>query len=167
MRKYFCTLIILYLFSIGCHFDSNIHCLKFANKYRNEDFTQFTNIGLAIRCYCKEGITIYISDKLDSKERRYPYMVIFNEGEESIKKTTCTMLKDSCAFDTIKLNKLALIFLKYHVEKLSVDKDNNVFIGIGSSEGANLVRFSDNKYVKDEYKKDWYSLDDNWYVKKD
>ena len=168
MKKSFYTLIFLYLFSSNCNFDNYRYgCLQFIKKYNHEDFSKFKNIGLAIRSYGRDGITIYISDELDNGLRKYPYMIIFYEDEKSIKNTSCRLVKDSCAFDTVKLNTLALNFLKYDIGALAVDKDKNVFITIGSSERFNVVRFSDKKFIKDEYKEDWHQVDDNWFLKKD
>jgi hypothetical protein len=168
MKKSLYTLVFLYSFSLGCNYDSNRYgCQKFVKKYRDEDFSKFKNIGLAIRSYGRNGITIYISDELDKGLRKYPYMITFYGDAESVKNTSCRSVKDSCAFDTVKLNRLALNFLKYDISKLMVDEDNNVFIGIGSSERMNLVRFSDKKFIEAEYKKDWQQVNDYWYFKKD
>jgi hypothetical protein len=168
MKKSLYTLFFLYLFFGGCNFDNyRYSCLQFIKKHNHEDFSKFKNIGLAIRSYGRDGITIYISDDLDKGVRKYPYMIIFHGKGKGIKNTSCNSSKDSCTFDTVKLNRLASDFLSYEISKLAVDDDNNVFIGVGSGERFNLVRFSDQKFVKDEYKTEWWQVVDNWYVKRD
>lgn len=167
MKKSLYTLFSLYLFCGSCNIDNyRSGCLQFIKKHNHKDFSKFKNTGLAIRSYGREGITIYISDDLDKGLRKYPYMIIFYGKGKGIKSTGCNSSKDSCAFDTVKLNRLASDFLNFEISKLAVDDDNNVYIGVGSGERYNLVRFSDKKFVKDEYKTDCWQVVDNWYVKR-
>lgn len=168
VKKSLYTLFIIYLSSVGCNNNENRYrSLQFIKKYKQEDFSKFKNIGLTIRSYGRDGITLYISDELNLERRKYPYMIIFDEDEKSIKKTSCRLIKDSCAFDTTKLNSLALNFLRYDIGALAVDNDKNVFITVGSSERFNIVRLSNKKFVKDEYREDWHQVDNNWFFKKD
>jgi hypothetical protein len=136
---------------------------KFVSKYGNEKFDEFTNKGIAVRGHDSRNVLLlFVSDDLENAENKGPYIVGIDKNSTLIKKTDLHLMTDTSNVDTSILNKLALKFMEYHVQKLSVDKKGNVYIGLRSNERPDLIYFSDLKYKTDMYKQ-WKHIKDNWY----
>ena len=133
----------------------------FVSKYQNKNFDNFKNTWIVIRGYNEEGNPIVFMAYDSSKDG--PYIVTIDSKTNTIKKTSCHLMKDSINIDRNALDQLAMEFLKYHVYLLRVDKAGNVYVSLRTNERPTLIRFSDEKYITETYKNDWKRIKDNWF----
>ena len=156
--------IIIILLFFGCMLIScQIRQFEtFVDKHGTENFNEFRNKGFAIRNYDESNnAVVFISSDLNRADVNGPYIVSIDESSRVIKKTDLT-LSLSKNIDTNELNALALKFMEFKVQKLSVDSNGNIFIGIKSNDRADLIYFSDDNYRIRAYK-NWKRLSGNWY----
>lgn len=159
------TIFFLQLFTLSCNssMDKN---KDFVDKYNNENFNDFINTAIHFRSSDNQGgLIIFANDNKQPDLNNGVYIITIDKEKETIKKTDCTLLKDSSIIDKRRLENLALKFLKYPINFLSVDKHSNVLINLKANERPNLIRFADIKYKTNEYK-DWVLIKDNWYQMK-
>jgi hypothetical protein len=133
------------------------------NKNEYQSFAEFTNKGIVIRSYDSLGVLLlFVNNDLEHAGSKGPYIISIDKRSVSIKHTDLHLMTDTSNVDTSLLNRLALKFIDYDVQKLSVDKKGNVYVGLRSNERVDLVRFSELQYKTNIYEK-WKHVKDNWY----
>lgn len=138
----------------------------FVEKYGNENFDAFTNVGIAIRGLDQErNFMLFIGDLKDAAING-PYIVTIDKQSGEIKKTSCHLMKDTSNLDKPIMNELALRFMKYDINLLRVDSSKNVYINVVNNERPTLIRFADAKYKMGQYSTGWRKIKDLWYEDK-
>ena len=139
----------------SCNYQTN---QSFAEKYVNEDFSEFINTGIHVRGTDEYGdVILFVNLDLKSADKKGPVIIYINRATNTVRETSFKLSDDSVNVDQIKLHKLSIRFLKYKVFSLSVDSNKNVFLGLKESDRPTLARFSDSKYVitADVFKGQW------------
>ena len=92
------------------------------------------------------------------------YVVILDKTSYRIINAKWTLIEDSVNADTVKLQKLAQVFMKYEIPRLDVDKDGNIFVYLKDVETLALVRFAnENELQKRNKEVKWINIKHNWY----
>ena len=142
--------------------------IEFVDKYNNENFDAFINTGFLIRSGDRKGnLQIFVNTDFKNASNNGPYVITIEKETGVIKNTSCHLMKDSSSFDREAIHKLTLKFLEYKVYSLAVDENKNIYVRLREAERPTLVRFSDAKYITEEYRKDWKQIKSNWYEKKE
>ncbi len=138
----------------------------FLAKYEFEDFSQFKNVSIFIRSVDSERNPIIfitaphlISDTSDIR----CYFVKLNRKSHQIIEAHW-MAEHHVEADALKLQQLALTFIKYRVPRLKVDTIGNVFVYMRDVETLALVRFVNKKELQKQDKEiKWVEIGHNWY----
>jgi len=141
---------------------------KFLSDYGNGHFEIFKNYSVFVPEWNRgQGPTIMIvNHKIDSGVCRFPFTLILDKDGVNVKdiKGDTMDTSRSCNIDTPLMIKLAVEFSGMKVSYITVDSNDNIFIQTIYGESApNLVKFSDSKYVTDEYKNNWMARPNGWY----
>ena len=138
----------------------------FLAKYEFEDFSQFNNVSVFIRGGDSERNPIIFVDAphlvRDTSDVGC-YVVIFDKKNYQIIEAKW-MTEYDVEADTLKLQHLAQVFMKYEIPRLDVDKDGNVFVYLKDVETLALVRFAnENELQKRNKEIKWINVKPNWY----
>ncbi|WP_019969200.1 hypothetical protein [Segatella maculosa] len=139
----------------------------FLAKYEFEDFSQFNNVSVFIRGGDSERNPIIFVDAphlVRDTSKVGCYVVILDKTNYRIINAKWTLIEDSVNADTVKLQKLAQVFMKYEIPRLDVDKDGNIFVYLKDVETLALVRFAnENELQKRNKEVKWINIKHNWY----
>jgi hypothetical protein len=136
---------------------------RFVEKHYNDNFNAFINTGFLIRSEDGEGnLIIFISTDLKNALNKGPYVVTVEKETGVIKKTSTHLMSDSNDFNREALHKLLPLFLTYKIYSIAVDSNQNVYVRVMKADKPTLVRFSNKKYITEQYK-DWKRVKGNWY----
>jgi lipopolysaccharide export LptBFGC system permease protein LptF len=139
---------------------------NFVKLYNTENFEKFRLTTFFIRGHNSQGQSIVFAydEKVPPVKNNGAYVIEYDIERKIISSTNCRLMKDSSIVDVNKLERLVDEFVKYQVNYLQVDSNNNVFVSVYSNEEPDLVRFSDLKYKSVKYDK-WRQLNFNWFEK--
>lgn len=137
----------------------------FIRKYGTDNFEAFKNKSFFVRGFDEGNPIVFINDyAATQKPCGFVSMTIAAQTKELL--TVKQIPKhDSCvlAFDKAVYHKLALAFLAYNINYLSVDEDLNVFIKVLFEESPpDLVRFDKLNNISDTK---FRQIKDNWYLR--
>jgi len=140
----------------------------FIVKYEFEDFSQFKGVDIAFRGADKHnnfvvfGYAPYLVN--DSTKVGYYVVILDRENYQAIE-TKFIKTESYVNSDTIKLQQLVQIFMKYKIPRLIVDEQENVFIYLKDFETLALVRFKNESEML-KYPRQWINVNGNWYKPK-
>lgn len=168
--KYYLILLSVFCFN-SCVFQNRDVAQDFIKKYGDSDFNEFKNYDVFVRSYEEHGknACIMIMDKRDTGVCGLPYTLIIEKQSFRILETRKNDREGhQCKLDTVVAKKLAVELLKMNINGIGVDSNNNVFVNIKFSDeiGAELIRFSDEKFIADVHKKNYKTVGNNWYIRK-
>lgn len=172
MKKNMLFLILaVSLFNNSCNNDERErHKLneEFISNYANENFSQFKNRSFFVRGFDNGNPIVFVYDDrpnhTDAGSGCLFYSVVIDKKNLQIVRSSRDALADSCMVDEPLSKQLALKFIGYNIPYLEVDSNNNVFIRTYFNERpADLIRFSDPRFIAEKYKKNWKVKCGNWY----
>lgn len=148
--------------------DSCIDRIKkglFISKYKNAEFSDFKeDTHVFIRGYSRQNPILMISSPslvYDTTEVGI-YFVIMDIKSERIIKTGWTLTDSIVNADTLVLQKMARVFMKYDIPRL--DKKENVYIYLKDAETLALVKCNNPNEIKERYPEiKWRKIIDKWY----
>ena len=157
-------MIILSFFFQSCFTSKNNSEIAFANKYFDEDFSDFKNSDFVIRGLDNDGN--YIVLKFDAAPCGFLGIILDKDSLSLLSIEPIYQSNYYCSIDTSYSNYLlAKKFINYNIQAIEVDNNNNVYVKTKFYEGRpNLVRFSDRKFVKDIDTSKWDCIRGNWYL---
>ena len=91
---------------------------------------------------------------------------MFLNNENQIINTDWNIPGNYSEADTLKLQQLAQVFMKYEISRLNVDTVGNVFIYLADFEALSLVRFVKESEMYNNPQKKWINITNNWYKPK-
>lgn len=141
---------------------------KFLSEYGNGHFEIFKNYSVFVREWNRgQGPTIMIvNHRIDSGVCSLPFTLILDQDGVNVKdiKGNWMDTSASCNIDTLLMIKLAVELSGMKASYINVDSNGNVFVQTIYGESTpNLVKFSDSKYITDEYKNNWKARPNGWY----
>jgi hypothetical protein len=157
------TVIITMSMAISCTVEGNEYNLNFIKEHGNEKFSDFINVGIVVRNFDQKGNVILFVSNLKNSKTNGIYIVTVDTAKKTIVETSCKLIQDSLLIDRVKLDNLAIKFVKYDINMLRVDSNETVFINVNYNERPTLVRFADLKFKTATYNKDWKRIKENWY----
>jgi hypothetical protein len=159
----FLILIIITIFFSFFFNKKNTKNRQFVEKYFNEDFSKFRNKTITIRGYeNQDNVIIFIYE--NDNNSGFIRIIAKKEGNIILKQDVINQ-RNNCDLDTnYKNDFLIKHFLEYEINFINIDSNDNVFVKTTFFEGKpDLIRFSDKKYITEEYKKNWINITENWY----
>ncbi|GHU86466.1 hypothetical protein FACS1894153_3580 [Bacteroidia bacterium] len=136
----------------------------FLAKYEFEDFSQFNNVSIFYR---GQNVIFIDAPNLVYDTERVGVCVIILDKNNQIIETKWTLTENNVNADTVKLQQLAQIFMKYEIPRLNVDKQGNVFVYLKDFETLALARFvNESELQKRSKETKWVNVTSNWYKRK-
>ena len=106
----------------------------------------------------------YAPDFINDTSRVGFYVIKLEKEHYQIAGMRWTLMENNVEADTLKLQHLAQVFMKYEIPRLDVDKDGNVFVYLKDVETLALVRFAnENELQKRNKEIKWINVKPNWY----
>ena len=140
------------------------HEKAFLSKYKFEDFSQFNGVNIFFRG--QNAILIDAPHLVNDTAKVGFYVIVLDKKNSQIAETKWALTENNVNADTVKLQQLALAFIKYEIPRLNVDKNGNVFVYLKDFETLALVRFIDNSEFFKRYCKAYKNIKSNWYKPK-
>jgi len=140
----------------------------FITKYEFENFSQFKGVDMAFRGADKHNNFVifgYAPNLVNDSTKVGYYVVILDRENYQAIETRFIRTEYYVNSDTIKLQQLAQIFMKYKIPRLNVDEHENVFVYLKDFETLALARFNDESEIL-KYPHKWINVKDNWYKPK-
>lgn len=167
-NQYTTAIVVFLLLSLfqNCSFNKKAtHNEDFIRKYGTDNFDVFKNKSLFVRGFDEGNPIVFIHDYTATQEPcGFVSMTISAQTKELLAVKEVPQ-KDSCVlhFDEAACYKMALAFLAYDINYLSVDEDSNVFIKVMFEETPpDLIRFANLKDISDTK---FMQIKDNWYLR--
>jgi|GEM_PF-1806196 len=149
---------------LSCSRSKSYYNNKFIEKYGNENFDEYKDFSIFIRGANKDGDpVVYL---VDMCHKNSLFIVVLNSNTGEVKSSRYHLTQDSSVIKRNMSISLVEKFWNYRIYALYVDSVYNVKINVIENAEPNLIRFSDKKYIKDEYLNGWRKIKDNWYEKK-
>lgn len=172
MNWKYCLILIAALYLNSCASQDRSLTQEFISKYGNSDFMEFKNYDVFVRSYEERGknACVMIMSSKDTGVCGLPYTLIIEKQSFRILETRKNDREgQQCKLDTVIAKKLAVELLKMNINGIGVDSNNNVFVNIKFSDeiGAELIKFSDEKFIADVHKKNYKPVEGNWYERKE
>lgn len=137
----------------------------FIVKNEFENFSQFKGVNVFKRGGDKnqEILAMLVSPFVNDNLKVGCYLVTFDKIKHQVIKAKWTT-EYTVETDTVKLQQLARIFMKYNIPRLDVDNMGNVFVYLKDVETLSLARFINESELKKRSKETkWIKIKDNWY----
>lgn len=166
-----CAFIYSILLLFGCkNTETNRHSVneKFITEHGNYQFNNFKNYVVFVREWDRnhDPAIMIIDSRVDTGDCSLPFTIIVNHENNNVKKIKGNWADSTgkCGVDTNRMIKLATALSALHAAYVRVDSNDNVFVQTIYGEGApDLVKFSDPKYITDEYRKKWKEKGNGWH----
>lgn len=144
----------------------------FIAKYGSENFTSFIGHTIWLRSLDRERNQIFLfnSNNQDTGNCSLPYRVIVSSKSGQMKEANRSWADSfgRCPIDTNIAVEYALKLHKMQIAYLKVDSNKNVIVQTLYGEGTpDLIRFSDPKFITEEFRKRWRPKGNNWYERKE
>lgn len=165
--KQFFILTIFFSTLFCCKENNNKRNKEFVEKYKKNDFSIFKEKIIFVRGFNQGNPIIYIYDESHNKRCKGFISYCYSREVDSILEIKPFFFSDSCDINFERFPKKTIKeFLKYDINCIEVDSNDNVFVKVMFFEGpANLIRFSNKKYITNKYKKEWKNINGSWYEK--
>jgi len=163
MRKQIMINCLTMILLTGCLGQSKEKAFIAKNEF--EDFSKFKGVNVFKRGEDKnqEIIAIFVSCLVNDNSKKECYLVTLDKKNHQVIKAKWTT-EYYVDKDTLMLQQLAQIFIKYKIPRLNVDNVGNVFVYLKDVETLALARFVDENELKKRSKEiRWIEVKDNWY----
>lgn len=140
----------------------------FIKKYGDSDFNEFKNYSVFVRSYEERGknVCVMVMHDNDTGYCTLHLAFIIQKSTLNIIETKINETENQqCKLDTVVARKLAIELLKMKIHAIGIDSNDNVFVNVKFNEEqtAELIKFSDEKFITGTYKKNYRPVGGNWY----
>lgn len=136
----------------------------FLSKYAIEDFSPFKELTIVKRGgnHNEYGLALdspcFVNDTL----KTCCYFIRLDKKSNQVIRAEWTT-ETKVTADTLKLQELAQVFIKYEIPRLDVDIEGNVFVYLKDIETLSMAQFADNSGFLKHYHQAWTRIKGNWY----